>query len=101
MLAALFRVMNLAFDILAQAHEEILAASQDADLVIIPAIGRSKLNKEGLAAALEDLAHNAERRAAASRLGQEIQAEHGVEAAVCLIGDTFGSVGVSEQPESR
>ena len=36
-LAALFRVMNLVFDILAQAQEEILAAGRDVDLVVIPA----------------------------------------------------------------
>jgi UDP:flavonoid glycosyltransferase YjiC (YdhE family) len=58
-----------------------------------PAIGRSKLSNGKLAAALGDLAHSAELHAAASQLGQEIQAEHGVETAVRLIGETFGEAG--------
>ncbi|UCG22799.1 MAG: hypothetical protein JSW55_11510 [Chloroflexota bacterium] len=61
-----------------------------------PAIGRSKLNGEDLADALEDLANNAERHAAASRLGQEIRAERGVETAVRLIDETFGGIGAGE-----
>jgi UDP:flavonoid glycosyltransferase YjiC (YdhE family) len=55
-----------------------------------PAIGRSKLKGENLAAALNDLAYNAEYRATAARMGEGVRAEDGIRAAVELIGKTFG-----------
>jgi UDP:flavonoid glycosyltransferase YjiC (YdhE family) len=58
-----------------------------------PAISRSKLTVDKLVTALQDLVHSAEQRATASRLGEEIRAEGGVEAAVNLIGETFGGTG--------
>lgn len=59
-----------------------------------PAIGRSKLTGDKLTVALNDLAYNAEYRAAAWRLGEGIQGENGVETAVSLIGEAFGGLGV-------
>jgi sterol 3beta-glucosyltransferase len=54
-----------------------------------PPIPRTKLDTEGLAAALEELAHNGELRAAAFPLGEQIRAENGVDDAVRLIEETF------------
>lgn len=52
-------------------------------------IRRVKLNTTGLAAALQDLAHNDNLRAAASAIGEQIRAESGVDNAVRLIEETF------------
>jgi UDP:flavonoid glycosyltransferase YjiC (YdhE family) len=57
------------------------------------AIGRSKLTADNLAAALQDVTHNAELRATASRLGEEIRAERGPGKAIQLIDETFGLAG--------
>ena len=54
-----------------------------------PPIRRAKLDTEGLAAALEELAHNGALRAAASLLGEQIRAENGVDDAVRLIEEAF------------
>jgi UDP:flavonoid glycosyltransferase YjiC (YdhE family) len=53
-------------------------------------IPRAKLDAQGLAAALAELAHNARLRVAASRLGEQVRAEHGEDNAVRLIEETFG-----------
>ena len=52
-------------------------------------IRRAKLDVGALAAALGELAHSAELRTAASALGEQIRAEHGLENAVRLIEETF------------
>ncbi len=57
----------------------------------LPFIPRPKLTGDGLAAALHELAHNETLRRAASALGEQIRAEMGVENAVRLIEETFGS----------
>jgi sterol 3beta-glucosyltransferase len=54
-----------------------------------PPIRRTRLDPQGLAAALEELVNNGELRAAASLLGEQIRAENGVEDAVRLIEETF------------
>jgi UDP:flavonoid glycosyltransferase YjiC (YdhE family) len=51
----------------------------------LPFIPRPKLNRDKLAAALIELAHNDHLRAAASALGDKIRAEKGVDNAVRLI----------------
>jgi UDP:flavonoid glycosyltransferase YjiC (YdhE family) len=53
-------------------------------------IPRPKLTTQGLAEALEELVNNAGLRAAASRLGERIRTENGVQNAVSLIEETFG-----------
>jgi len=55
----------------------------------LPPIRRTTLNGEGLTAALQELAHNNELRAAASLLGAKICAESGVDNAVRLIEQVF------------
>ncbi|UCG22800.1 MAG: glycosyltransferase [Chloroflexota bacterium] len=45
---ALLQIMNLAFDILAQAHDDILAAGRDADLVAVPASSAAGKNEAEL-----------------------------------------------------
>ena len=55
----------------------------------LPFIPRPKLNREKLAAALIELAHNDNLRATASTLGERIRAENGVDNAVRLIEETF------------
>jgi sterol 3beta-glucosyltransferase len=52
-------------------------------------IRRTRLDVQGLAAALEELVQKAELRAAASALGAQIRAEQGLEEAVRLIEGTF------------
>jgi sterol 3beta-glucosyltransferase len=52
-------------------------------------IRRARLDAQRLAAALEELGHNADLRAAASVLGEQIRAETGVDNAVRLIEETF------------
>ncbi|MGD8807289.1 MAG: glycosyltransferase [Chloroflexota bacterium] len=47
-LSALRKIMNLAFDTLGQAHEEILAAGRDADLVVVPASSAAGKNEAEL-----------------------------------------------------
>ncbi len=54
-----------------------------------PPIRRPKLEIEGLAAALNELVHNGELRAAAAPLGEQIRAENGVAEAVRLIEETL------------
>lgn len=52
-------------------------------------IPRTKLDSDGLADALDKLAHNDVLRAEASRIGEQIQSENGVKNAVHLIEETF------------
>ena len=52
-------------------------------------IRRAKLDPQVLAERMAELAVNPEMRAAASRLGEQIRAEHGLENAVRLIEQTF------------
>ncbi len=54
-----------------------------------PPIRRAGLDTEGLAAALEELAHNGALRSAASLLGEQIRADNGVDDAVRLIEEMF------------
>jgi UDP:flavonoid glycosyltransferase YjiC (YdhE family) len=54
-----------------------------------PPIRHTKLDTKGLAAALDELVHNDELRAAASPLSEQIRAENGVDEAVRLIEETF------------
>jgi sterol 3beta-glucosyltransferase len=53
-------------------------------------IQRPRLEVAGLAAALDELLHNDELRAAAAALGEQVRAEDGVVEAVRLIEETFG-----------
>lgn len=53
-------------------------------------ISRSKLDVEGLAEALTELISNGSLRDTASRLGEQIRSEHGVDEAVSLIEKVFG-----------
>jgi UDP:flavonoid glycosyltransferase YjiC (YdhE family) len=52
-------------------------------------IRRARLDIERLAASLDELARSGELHAAASVLGEQIRAEHGIENAVRLIEETF------------
>ena len=52
-------------------------------------IRRTRLDVQGLAAGLEEVARGADLHAAASSLGAQIRAEHGLETAVRLIEETF------------
>jgi sterol 3beta-glucosyltransferase len=54
-------------------------------------IRRTRLGAANLAAGLQELRHNPALRAAASALGELIRAECGVENAVRLIEETFGT----------
>jgi UDP:flavonoid glycosyltransferase YjiC (YdhE family) len=55
-----------------------------------PPIPRSRLDTQGLASALNELVHEQELQATASRLGEQIRAEDGLQNAVHLIEQTFG-----------
>ena len=55
----------------------------------LKAIPRAKLDAKGLAIALDDLARATKLRDTASRLGEQIRAENGVENAVRLLEKTF------------
>jgi UDP:flavonoid glycosyltransferase YjiC (YdhE family) len=54
-------------------------------------IPRPKLTVQGLGVAMSELAQDVSFRAAASRLGEQIRLENGVDNAVRLIEETFGT----------
>jgi hypothetical protein len=89
--------MRFAFDILEQAHEDILAQCRGADLVVVAASSAAGKNEADLLAA-PNVSVNFmpwalpvdELRAAASALGEQVRAEDGVAGAVRLIEETFG-----------